>query len=250
MGAGRMATVVEDFRIAVAASAAELPGPELLPEQLARACARVLPIDGAGISLFFAAGRRLPLGASDPASSAAERLQFTVGEGPCLSSHAEERPVVADEATIRARWPAFYDALVTHTPIRGTISLPLEDELRGIGALDLYTIPPNDIASLSLQDALAITTEVAATFQVRNRETPRRSDGPAWLNAPAAGRRSIVWQAMGFVNAGLGVTSTDALALLRAHAYAHGQDLDDLARQIVEGKTPVDHLAFERNTSR
>lgn len=65
----------------------------------------------------------------------AERLQFTAGEGPCLSAHAEGRPVLADEATLMSRWPAYYDGLVGNTPIRGTISLPLEDELRGIGAL-------------------------------------------------------------------------------------------------------------------
>jgi hypothetical protein len=242
-------TLVEAFRIAVAASAAELRGPELLPERLARACARVLPVDGAGISLFFAPDRRLPLGASDPASAEAERLQFTTGEGPCLSSHAEGRPVLADEEAIRSRWPAFYDALVTHTPIRGTISLPLEDELRGIGALDLYTIPPSDIAALSLQDALDITREVAATFQAENREAGRQSDGPAWLDAPAAERRSIVWQAMGFVNAGLGVTSADALAILRAHAYAEGQPLDDLAHQVVNREIPLGDLALDRDVS-
>ena len=241
-------TLVEQFGIAVAASAVELPDPELLPERLARACAQVLPIDGAGISLFFSSGRRLPLGASDPASAEAERLQFTAGEGPCLSSHAEGRPVVADEATIRSRWPAFHDALVATTPVRGTISLPLEDELRGIGALDLYVVPPNDVASLSLQDALTITGEVARTLQEHSRATRPPSDGPAWLDAPAAERRSVVWQAMGFVNAGLGVTSEDALAILRAHAYAGGQDLDDLAQQVITRELPLEDLALERDT--
>ncbi len=75
-------TVIEKFRIEVAASAVDMDGPELLPERLARACARVLPVDGAGISLFFAEDRRLPLGASDHPASIAERMQFTAGEGP------------------------------------------------------------------------------------------------------------------------------------------------------------------------
>lgn len=242
-------SLVEQFRIAVAATAAELPGSELLPERLARACAQVLPIDGAGISLFFASDRRLPLGASDEASAEAERLQFTAGEGPCLSSHAEGRPVVADEETIRSRWPAFYDALVARTPVRGTISLPLEDELRGVGALDLYVVPPRDVASLSLQDALMVTGEVAATFTAQGR-AERGADGPAWVDAPAAERRSLVWQAMGFVNAGLHVTSEDALAILRAHAYAEGLALDDLARRVIDRQVPLERLAFSPDTSR
>jgi hypothetical protein len=58
-------------------------------------------VDGAGISLFFASDRRLPLGASDPDTAEAERLQFTVGEGPCLTSYVTGEPVLADEATMR-----------------------------------------------------------------------------------------------------------------------------------------------------
>jgi len=38
-------TLVEDFHTALAASALDVPGPELLPERLARACAQVLPVD-------------------------------------------------------------------------------------------------------------------------------------------------------------------------------------------------------------
>jgi hypothetical protein len=239
-------TLIGDFHIALVASAHDLPGPELLPERLARAVARVLPVDGAGISLFFADHRRLPLGASGPAASIAERLQFTAGEGPCLSAHAEGRPVVADEATIRSRWPAFYDGLVAGTPIRGTISLPLEDDLRGIGALDLYTMPPNDVTSLGLADALSTSAEVAALLQAADRAAHPRSDGPVWLDAPAAERRAVVWQAMGFLNSGLDISGPDALALLRAHAYAEGEDLEELARRVVDREIPLECLAVDQ----
>ena len=42
-------TLAENFHIALASSAADLPGPELLPERLARACAQALPVDGIGV---------------------------------------------------------------------------------------------------------------------------------------------------------------------------------------------------------
>ena len=242
--------LVDEFRVAVAASAVDLPGSELLPERLARACARVLPVDGAGISLFFASDRRLPLGASDPVAAEAERLQFTAGEGPCLSSHAEGRPILADEATIENRWPAYHDALVTHTPIRGTISLPLVDDLQAIGALDLYLVPPHDVRSLSLQDALTITGQVAALFRAEDLRARQQSAAPAWLDAPAATRRATVWQAMGFLNAGLGVTSCDALDILRAHAYADGLDLDELAGRVIHRELPLESFRLDADSSR
>jgi hypothetical protein len=242
--------LVEDFHTALAASAAEFAGSELLPERLARASAQVLPVDGAGISLFFASDRRLPLGASDDASAEAERLQFTVGEGPCLSAHATGDVVLADEATLRSRWPAYYDALVAHTPIRGTLSIPLRDELRGIGALDLYVVPPRDLGSLGLSDALTVGAEIAAALRAQGRADRASSDGPAWLDAPAAGRRSTVWQAIGFVNSALGVPSPDALALLRAHAFADGRTLDDLAGRVLSRQVPVQELALDSDPRR
>ena len=243
-------TIVEDFHSALASTALDLPGAELLPERLARASAQVLPVDGAGISLFFLSDRRLPLGASDPASAEAERLQFTVGEGPCLTSHATGEAVLADEATIRSRWPGYHDALVAHTPIRGTISIPLRDEFRGIGALDLYLQPPRDVGSLSLRDALAVSEVVATVLQAQSLQMSRQSDGPAWLDAPAAERRSTVWQAIGFVNAALGVSSPDALALLRAHAFSSGSSVDDLAAQVLARQVPVEELALDSDRSR
>jgi hypothetical protein len=238
-------TVVEDFRVALAATATDLPGDELLPERLARACAGVLPVDGAGISLFFATDRRLPLGASDEVSAEAERLQFTVGEGPCLSAHAEGRLLLADAAAIGARWPTFYAELVAHTPVRGIVSLPLQDQLAGFGALDLYLVPPHRVAGLTLPDALAVAAEVTRAFQASHGRLPDGTYEPAWLGAPAAERRALVWQAMGFLNAALRVCSTDALAMLRAHAYSRDEDLDQLARQVLAREVPVEALSWE-----
>lgn len=74
-------------------------------------------------------------------------------------------------------------------------------------------------------------------------------DGPAWLDSPAAERRSVVWQAMGFLNAGLGLTSTDALALLRAYAYSHGRDLDALAAQVIDREIPLEQLSVDTGSA-
>jgi hypothetical protein len=165
--------------------------------------------------------------------------------GPCLTSHATGDMVIADAATMRTRWPAYHDALVTHTPIRGTLSIPLRDDLRGIGALDVYMVPPREVGSLSLSDALTVGAQVAAALQAQSRQDRVSSDGPAWLDTPAAERRSTVWQAIGFVSSALGVPSPDALALLRAHAYADGQSLDDLAAQVLNRQLPVEELALD-----
>jgi hypothetical protein len=242
-------TLLDDFHAALASASGELPRPELLAEGLARACVQVLPVDGAGISLLIA-DRRMPLGASDPVAAEAERLQFTVGEGPCLTAHAEQGPVVADEAAIRSRWPGYHDALVTRTPIREVVSLPLRGALAGIGALDLYVTPPRTVGALGLADALIISSEVTTCLRIQDELLRYRSDGPAWLDAPAAGRRSAVWRAVSLLHSSLGVGIPEALALLRARAYADDSTLDDLAEQVLSRDVSAAELALDPDTTR
>ena len=243
-------SIAQDFAARVTAAERDLPGPELLPERLARACAGVLPVDGAGLSLFFTADRKLPLGASDPASATAERLQFTVGEGPCLTAHSTREVVLADELELHARWPGFTDVLVARTPIRGIISLPLAGELDGMGALDLYVAESGDVRTVGLADALAVLAALTSTFCAATADEPRTESGPSWLDAPTAGRRAQVWQAIGMVNVGLELDTPDALALLRAYAYGHDTDLDDLADAVVQRRLPVDALSLSSGTAR
>ena len=70
-----------------------------------------------------------------------------------------------------------------------------------------------------------------------------------WLDAPGVGPRVLVWQAMGFLNAGLGITSEDALALLRAHAFAAGMEVDDLAARVLAREVPLADLASDDDLS-
>lgn len=240
--------LTQDFTARVTAAEQDLPGPELLPLRLVRACAQLLPVAGAGLSVYFAADRRLPLGGSDPMAGTAERLQFTVGEGPCLTAHGSGSPVLADEDELRSRWPAYHDALVAHTPIRGVISLPLHGGLQEIGALDLYVRPPGSVRDLGLADALAVTTALSDTFAAAMDHEPRRESGPAWLDAPAAGRRALVWQAVGLVSVALELDSADALTLLRAHAYGTDRDLDEVADALLANRMSVADLSTPAET--
>ena len=48
--------------------------------------------------------------------------------------------------------------------------------------------------------------------------------------------RLEVYQAQGMVMVDLGVSLTEAMALLRAHAFTLGQPLGDVAREVVAGR--------------
>lgn len=237
-----MSTLSRFTDAVAAAEAAGTLGAELLPERLALACLAALPVDGAGMSVLFAPDRRLPLGASSAEAATAERLQFTVGEGPCLAAAATRMPVLAGEEEMAARWPAFHAGLVEHTGYREVASLPLSGGLSGIGTIDLYLAPPKGVAEIGLGDAMAVLGEISAVFTGAMTHASRGAETPAWLDAPPVGRRAQVWVAIGMLNAELGVTSPEALSLLRAAAYATDVDVDRLALEVISGRLPPDRL--------
>jgi hypothetical protein len=239
-------TLAARFTAAVAAAAAEDGDGDamhLLPERLARAATRVLPVDGAGISVHAGAGGRTPLGASSPVAALAERLQFTTDQGPCMQAHADRQPVFVVEDDIRRRWPAFAERLLTETPYRGAVALPLQSALAGRCALDLFFTDPTDVARLDVFDAIAVGELMTSALSDAVVWTSwSESAGPDWLHSPAAARRATVWQAIGKLCMDLDVDSTVALRAVRAHADATRTSVDDVAHALVTGQLPATAL--------
>ncbi|CAA9301696.1 MAG: hypothetical protein AVDCRST_MAG48-1374 [uncultured Friedmanniella sp.] len=216
----------------------------LLPEVLARACVQVLPVEGAGISVTQ--DLRVPLGASDPVAMRAERLQTTVGEGPCLDAVQTPLPLTAGLEQLRERWPVFAAEFLRQTPYRSVASLPLIPPRGGrrLGALDLYrtSAEPMD-TQLLFQLATSVGSPAAAMLA----GAPVREDDagvtmPVWLDTDLVHSRMDVWSAVGVLVAASSLQNTDALALLRAYAYGQGTSLDDVAARLTAGGLDVDEV--------
>lgn len=244
-------------------------GLDLLPTSLARAAAQVLGADAGSISLF-GGDHRVPLGASTEAASAAERWQFTVGEGPCLAAFAHGQVVIADEATFARHWPSLSAQMRQHSPYRAVVALPLGVGATALGALDLYFTHPHPgpgfdpvaaqaVASLTYTallgaalgtqpdlgdpdadvgaDAGAGTGPLAAFASGDGASLPIQ-----WLQAAAIQRRQDVWIAIGMTMTALGVQAKDAFALLRGWAYTREQIVEDVAAAITAGTLSVQDL--------
>lgn len=257
-------SVTDRFRSALFSSDATAPmEPELLPERLAQACAESLSVAGVGISLINE-GFRIPLGASDAKATSAERLQFTLGEGPCLAAYAQSHALRADESELRQSWPMLYAELVRITAYRSVVSLPMLRVQGGRGgAVDLYLVGPTQAGDLDLGEAEIVIALMAAALAVSatsaniavaagagaglgNDSRPLSSGTsdprPAWLNALTVQQRQRVWVAIGILNVELEVNAADALALLRAFGFARGRVLDDIAEDLITGVLPAADL--------
>jgi hypothetical protein len=242
---GMTVSMAEEFTAAytdprVAQGAAR---PELLPVRLARACVRVLPVAGVGISMFGTEGIRIPIGASDEDAATAERLQFTAAEGPCLDAHALARSVLATQTLIAQRWPDFHAGLLARTPFRAVAAIPWPAALKGAGTVDLLFRRSRDLADLDISMADEVVAQVEHTLRTQSViEFSPMGPGPAWLAGPAASSRNEVIIALGMLNVALDVSTPDALALLRGHAYATNRTVDDIAHDVTHRRITAQDL--------
>jgi hypothetical protein len=238
---GGAAQFVTRFRAAWAAHEdGEDRGPELLPMRLTQACRAVLPVDGAGLSLLDN-DFRVPLGASDDVAAAAERMQFTLGEGPCLDAAKERRVIVSDRDQLMQRWPLYAHELFTRTPFSGVASVPLALYRDTYAALDLFVSDSSRLGAVSLADVSALSEEMVEALLLAQTVPPPSSDDtlddsePAWMRGPTTRARTFVWVAMGMMMTEFDIAAPDALALLRSYAYSQDTDLDRVAADLAGG---------------
>ena len=235
MGYFALVELLSRFRVAVGeAYEARSGDPELLPMALSRACVEVLPVAGAGISLTDEL--RVPLGASDSVAARAERLQTTLGEGPCLTAAASAEPLIADLESIAVEWPMFHRELLRQTPYRSVVSVPLlaRDGITGLGALDLYLTIPEAAPDFFLsQVTSAIAAPISSVLFDYDGIRANPNALPPWLISSVVAQRMQVWVGVGILIEHAGVSNADALAALRAYAFAEGVDIDVTAAQLI-----------------
>ncbi len=233
-----VSSIAERFRVALEdVREPDLALPELLPVHLARACARTLGVDAAGLSVTAGEGGRVPLGASTPTADLAERLQFTAGDGPCETAQRHQEPVFAAFADLQRRWPGFAHLLARHTPYRAVVALPIGETLAGPGAMDLFFTDESTVPELDVFEAMAVGDLTCAALGDAAVWAPwSPHGGPAWRHGPTARRRARVWPAIGRVAMAQQVSAPAALDVLRSVARSTGHTVDDLAGDVLAGR--------------
>ena len=204
-----------------------------LAGRICQACVDGLDIDGAAISLLTTSAFRETLWATDSTAELLEDLQFTLNEGACMEAATTGHPVLVPDlhhSTETARWPMFAAAVAEQTSVAALFALPLQWGTVNLGVLDMYRRLPGGLTKTQWRDALA-AADLAALIMLGKR-TDSSEDGGSWLD-PASGHRADIHQAAGMVVVQLGISATDALARLRAHAFVHQRLLIDVARDVV-----------------
>lgn len=207
-------------------------GPELEP--LCRAAVRELKLMGAAVSLMSSTGSEAVAAVSNEATRRIEEIQFDLGEGPGWDAFTTGRPVLtSDMEDAFSTWPAYAPA-VRALCVGSAFAFPLQLGASRFGVLTFYVERPRSLDRTEL--TACITMAEAATGSLLDGRTASRQERPPTLTTSLR-FRSEVYQAQGMVMIDLRVGLADALARMRAHAYAAGIGLDDLALEILAGRT-------------
>lgn len=196
------------------------------------AAVAALPVQGAGVSAMSPATAGHPLCSTDDVSEQLEELQLTLGEGPCVDAFAHGAAVLtedllADEAL--DRWPVFAPA-ATQAGAGAVFAFPLRIGATNPGVLDLYAHRSGGLDPEQLADALVFADTAALVLLGTPLAGPGTEDA---YPADLGGYRAEIDQATGMLTEQLGVGIDEAFIRLRAHAYAHGRRLADVARDVV-----------------
>jgi len=206
------------------------------------ACLDLLPVTGAAIAITDGDGLRGTVCVTDPVMARIEDLQFTTGVGPCVDAITEGRPVLtADlDAGAEARWPGFaYEA--KQAGVRAIFALPLRIGAIKLGVMDLYRDSPGGLSRPDLADALTVADMAALAIVDMHGTKPAGDLDEEWWNLDTF-YRVEVHQATGVLMYDLDLSAAEALASLRARAFASGVTVLDLSRSIVASVAPGAHL--------
>jgi hypothetical protein len=184
-------------------------------------------------------GMRGVAAVSEPAYEPIEELQFALGEGPCLDAFATRRPVLVPDLAAGAmgRWPGYAPA-VHHRGMRAVFAFPLQIGAARLGVLDVFRVEPGSLSTAEFREALTFA-DVAVTTLLNGQEQAPPGAVADGLDE-VMGQRAELFQAQGMMSVQLGVSLADALARLRAHAYAENRPLGDVARDVVARRLKFD----------
>jgi hypothetical protein len=207
---------------------------EPFPLRLCRAFTRFANADGGAISLGFSTAERTMLCVTDDLVAVLEDVQDTLREGPTLDAFRTARPVISASWEEQVgQWPVLMDALPPSVSSTLLYAFPMLPEHTLVGVVSLHVRPSRALPRPTGE--LAFLADVVGAAIVGG--IPSADVGHVLWS-----ERDKVAQATGMIVAQLGIGPDDALAVLRAHAFAHETSVAEISRIVLARE-----LTFESN---
>ncbi len=220
--------------IAAIHSSSKLDGVAQALERICRAAVEYLSLLSAVIRLLSNDESTGVVVAAEGTPEQLGDVEFDVGEGPGTSALATSRPVLIADLSGPAGddWPGFRDA-AADWGVAAVYAFPLQFGAVAFGTLELFSERPGPLTREQLRVARRMA-EIGVETLLDGRSTNPDGSLSSGL-ARAVEHRADVAQAQGMIMVDLDVTLEEATARLRAHAFADGLSLSDLARKVIDG---------------
>ena len=198
-----------------------------LPARLCTASVDLLQCDGGAITIAYTHMERVTLCTTDDTAQMLEEVQEVVGQGPgpdAFTTGEYQRLEITATGGPDPRWPLLDSGALSALAPLIVHALPLGAPDSVIGVLTLHQHPP--APPFDVESGLIVAKVLTAALLADGPTQHDLGHGP-WAE------RAEVHQATGMVVAQLGVPESDALALLRAHAYSHDQSVSTTAHAVI-----------------
>jgi len=164
---------------------------------------------------------------------AADELQYEHGYGPCMDAGRGGVLLRVDDMHTEERWPDYVSHVLTTTPVRSSLSVPLPYQGSSIGALNVYS---SQLAAFASPESLRAGTDVAEVIAVAvaNADAHAQLFDQARNMRLAMESRAVIEQAKGVLMAQRRVDAEQAFEILREASQRYNRKLRDIAHGIVD----------------
>lgn len=199
--------------------------------QVAIFAVRAIPgADGAGLTLIEA-DRSDTVVKSEKFVHEVDEIQYSLGEGPCISAAATGRTMRSGSLGKDPRWPRF-GSKVARLGVHSVLSLPLLTTDGVVGAMNVYAHARDafDDRSEHLGELFAVPAAIA----VQNAQILAQTQRLAANLQAALTNRAVIDQAIGILMSRSGITADEAFERLRTLSQREHTKLAEIAGGIVD----------------
>jgi len=203
---------------------------DVLKKVAACAVLAVPGAEGAGLTLIEE-GRSDTVVTTAPFVQEVDDVQYSIGQGPCITAAAEGKTVMSGSLGGDTRWPRF-GARVARMGVHSAVSLPLITAEGVVGALNLYAHDKHvfDNRAAEFGEVFAVPAAIA----VENAQVLAASRRLAAGLQVALETRRVIDHAVGILMSRSGLSEEQALSRLQRLSQTDHKKLAVVARGMVE----------------
>lgn len=197
-------------------------------EEICRMARTVVPgCDHACITTISAGEGPVLQATTDEVAALVDRLEWEVGEGPCVDAIMTQRFEWDADITVDPAWPKLAERILRETPVRGMVGYRIVVHERKVGALNLFA----DAAGALTQEDADMGAILVSFASVALTAAHQREEAAGLREGLLSNRE--VGKALGMLMATHGVSDEEAFARLRHVSNRLNTRLAEVARRVV-----------------